>query len=107
MPLLADGQVDVAAVMATFSVMRQGLRFSGGLLERDFAAQVDATEPTGPFTLSINAPDLSEHGVFLIAVLLVDITCLEAGRAPVPLNWQGTAQRVGQDWQVQGSCAGA
>ncbi len=87
-PLLTDGTVNTEEVLSafklTFPIFENGVQstdFTGELLGEPFTSEVTGVNAILEFTLSIEAPKLSEHGNFLITTLVTDVFCLEMGSA--------------------------
>ncbi|MDT0684184.1 hypothetical protein RM543_15980 [Roseicyclus sp. F158] len=111
-PELPDGSVDVEQVMSGFEIVfpmlssdAQTFDFSGQILGEGFIGSFVEADPTGGFSISIDAPTLSEHANFLIAVLATDTICLRKGLRPGPVLWSETKDRKGSDWEVSTSCS--
>lgn len=111
-PLLADGTVNLEEIFSGFHLSfpvhedgAQSSQFTGKLLNEPFAGRVIKAESLHDFTLAIEAPRLSEHGNFLIAVLATDAICVRNGLRPGIVLWQDTKKRIGATWQVSTYCA--
>ncbi|MEP2897068.1 hypothetical protein [Roseibium sp.] len=111
-PKLPDGSVDVEQVMSGFEIAflilsfcAQDSDFSGKLLGEDFGRSVVATDTTGDLSIAIDAPTLSEHANFLIAVLATGAICARNGLLPGPVLWSETKKRTGSSWEVSTSCS--
>jgi hypothetical protein len=109
-PRLADGRMDVAAVLSSFKAERptgtntKRNQFNGEMLGVTFSASYVETAPPDPFTLLIRASGLSEEIAYLAAVLLTDLICLDQNRGVAPLNWDASAS-VETGWQVISACS--
>ena len=111
-PELPDGSVDVEQVMSGFEIQfpilssgAQASDFSGKLLGEGFGGNVVAADITGDLSIAIDAPTLSEHANFLIAVLATDAICARNGLRPGPVLWSKTKKRTGSGWEVSTSCS--
>lgn len=110
-PLLADGTVDLDEVHSSFSISfpiygveTQYSEFVGEILGEPFAGTVFEADLTQDISLSIEAPTLSEHGNFLIAVSVTGIFCLQKGLRSGTVLWQETGNHTGAIWEVSSSC---
>ncbi|MEP6021438.1 MAG: hypothetical protein ABJ251_23440 [Paracoccaceae bacterium] len=113
-PLIEDGTVDVDEVMSGFQLAfpilddgNQTSVFTGQLLGQPFSGSVIDANTMQDFTLAIEAPTLSEHGNFLIAVLTTELICLRNGLSPGVVLWSDTRNHNGATWEVTTSCAAA
>jgi hypothetical protein len=111
-PVLADGSVDLEKVFDGFELAFpiysndvKSYEFSGRMLGGVFSGRLVEGEIADRFTLAIDAPTLSEHGHFLIAVLASETICLRNGLAPGLVRWQETKTRKGTAWEVATSCS--
>lgn len=111
-PLLPDDTVDFDKVYQGFHLEfpifennADSTEFTGTILGEVFSGQLSLGETLEEFFLAINAPTLSEHGNFLIAVLATQIICLRNDRAPGGVLWQDTAKHNGVIWDVSSSCS--
>jgi len=111
-PELPDGSVDVEQVMSGFEIAfpilsfgAQNFDFSGKLLGEGFGGSVVATDITGDLSIAIDAPTLSEHANFLIAVLATGAICARNGLLPGPVLWSETKKRTDSSWEVSTSCS--
>lgn len=111
-PVLADGSVDIAKVFdgfeLAFPIYSDGVqptRFTGEMLGGQFSGRVIDSDTARDFVLAVDAPTLSEHGHFLIAVLATEAICLRKGLAPGQVLWQDTKIRSGTAWEVLTSCS--
>ncbi|MEO9821366.1 MAG: hypothetical protein ABJ370_09610 [Paracoccaceae bacterium] len=113
-PLIEDGTVNMDEVMSGFQLAfpiledgEQSSVFAGQLLGQPFSGGVIDANTMQDFTLAIEAPTLSEHGNFLIAVLATDLICLRNGLSPGIVLWSDSKFHNGASWQVSTSCAAA
>ncbi|MDF2143152.1 hypothetical protein [Paenirhodobacter sp. CAU 1674] len=113
-PLLEDGSVNVEEALSgfqlAFPIVENGVQsndFFGKLLGEHFSGEVLRADAIQDFTLIIEAPTLSEHGNFLIAVLATDAICSRSGLRPGMVLWSETKSRNGAAWEVTTSCAAA
>ena len=111
-PVLADGSADLEKVFGGFELAfpvnsngGQSTDFTGEMLGEVFSGHVLNTETAEHFYLSVDAPTLSEHGNFLVAVLATEAICLRNGLAPGRVLWQDTKARNGTAWEVSTSCS--
>lgn len=111
-PELPDGSVDVEQVMSGFEIVfpvlsprEQASDFSGELLGEGFRGSLVEADIKGDMKIAINAPTLSEHANFLIAVLATDAFCARNGLRPGPVLWSETKKRKGSSWEVSTSCS--
>lgn len=111
-PHLPDGSVDVEQVMSGFEIFfpilspgSQASDFSGKLLGEDFGGSMVEADIAEDLQITIDAPTLSEHANFLIAVLATDAICARNGLRSRPVLWSETKQRKGSSWQVSTSCS--
>ncbi|WP_152544637.1 hypothetical protein [Actibacterium mucosum] len=111
-PVLPDGSVDVEQLMSGFDIVfpilssgAQASGFSGKLLGEDFDGNVVEAEFAGDLRIAIDAPTLSEHANFLIAVLATDAICARNGLRPGLVLWSETKKRKGSSWEVSTSCS--
>jgi len=111
-PELPNGSVDVEQVMSGFEILfpilsfgAQASHFSGKLLGEDFGGRVLEADVSGDLSIAIDAPTLSEHANFLIAVLATDAICARSGLRPGPVLWSETKKRKGSSWEVSTSCS--
>ncbi len=110
-PLLPDGTVDLEKVYPTFSATSPILTsgnapvFEGELLGQSYYAEYEDAELTEPFSLTVRAEDLSQHGHYFIAVSLIDIICLRSNLRPDEVLWRDTSERLSKGWRVQVSCS--
>jgi hypothetical protein len=108
---MTDGTVDLSAVLSSFEVVRtistgpHSQHYSGRMLGDSFQASSSGDVLSGPFKLSIGSTGLSEHAVYMTAVLLTDIICLTHNRGVEDLAWAQTSVNVGAEWQVKSSCS--
>lgn len=110
-PHLADGTVDVSAVLSSFEVRQPfhsnrdvGL-FEGAILGKAFDASIAGEILSAEFSLTISSGGLSEEANYLAAVLLIDVICLQQDRSPVPVRCRDTASKTGKAWTVKVSCS--
>ena len=113
-PLYADGTVILEEVFSGFSLTfpifeneTQSIEFTGELLGEPFAGGVIEANTMQDFALSIEAPTLSEHGNFLIAVMVTDVICARNALRPGLVLWSDTKTHKGATWEVATSCAAA
>lgn len=111
-PHLPDGRVDVEQVMSGFEILfpilssdAQDSDFSGKFLGEDFDGSVVEADIAGDLRIAIDAPTLSEHANFLIAVLAADAICARNGLRPGPVLSSETKQRKGSSWEVSTFCS--
>ena len=110
-PHLADGTVDVNAVLSSFKVANPVYsdgktgKLKGVILGKSFDASVTGDVLSAQFSLTISSKDLSEEATYLAAVLLNDVICLRQSRSPDELSWADTATKVGIAWTVMASCS--
>ena len=111
-PELPDGRVDVEQVMSGFEIVfsvlpsgEQASDFSGQFLGEDFSGSVAEVDVSVDLSMTIDAPTLSEHANFLIAVLATDAICLRNGLRTGPVRWSDTKRRKGSSWEVSTSCS--
>jgi hypothetical protein len=111
-PKLPDGSVNVEQVMSGFEIVfpilssgAQDFDFSGKLLGEDFGGSVVGSDITGDLSIAIDAPTLSEHANFLIAVLATDAICARNGLRPGTVLWRETKKRKGNSWEASTSCS--
>ncbi|MEP5759668.1 MAG: hypothetical protein ABJ327_10285 [Litoreibacter sp.] len=112
-PQFSDGTVDVGTVLSSFEIESETplspnadhRQFSGSMLGETFRAVVSEDVHSGAFTLSIGTPNLTEQAVYITAVLLIDVVCLNRNRGVEPLNWAASSMKVGTEWQVNASCS--
>lgn len=111
-PHLPDGSLDVEQVMSGFEILfpilstgAQASDFSGKLLGEDFDGSVVEADIAGDLRITIDAPTLSEHANFLIAVLATGAICARNGLRSGPVLWSETKQRKGSSWEVSTSCS--
>lgn len=111
-PLLADGTVNLDEVLPSlslsFPIFETGTFYSefvGEFLGEPLAGKMVGTDAMPDFTLSIEAPTLSEHANFLIALSVIDVICVRKGLRPAPVLWRETAKYNDRTWEVSGSCA--
>lgn len=111
-PVLADGTVDLEKVLDDFEIVFptptndvQSNEFAGKLLGEAFSGQVIDGHPTQDFSLAVDAPAISEHGNYLIAVFATETICLRNGLAPGLVLWHETKNRNGTAWEVSTSCS--
>jgi hypothetical protein len=91
-----------------FSILASGAQsfdFSGKLLGEDFGGSVVGSHITGDLSIAIEAPTLSEHANFLIAVLATDAICTRNGLQPGTVLWRETKKRKGSSWEASTSCS--
>lgn len=110
-PLLADGTVDLEKVYSGFvisyPVYDNGAPptvFSGELLGEPFEGKVIGTDVQQGYALQIDAPTLSEHGNFLIAVSVTAGVCLRHNLSPGLVLWKDAKRPDGTFWVVETSC---
>lgn len=113
-PLHSDGTTNLDEVYSgfelavpTYSNGARAKEFRGILLRQPFYGEIKETENTQDFSLSIEAPTLSEHGNFLIAVLVTDAVCVQDELRPGLVLWKDTAYHNGSTWDVSTSCTNA
>ncbi|MGX9354015.1 hypothetical protein ACS3SW_20390 [Roseobacteraceae bacterium S113] len=113
-PKLPDGNVDVEQLLSGFDLIFpvftskvQVSDFSGQMLGEDFNGSVFEANNAGGFNITIDAPTLSEHASFLIAVLTTDAICARNGLRPGPVLWSETKKGKGTNWEVSTSCSGS
>jgi len=113
-PELPDGSVDVEQVMSGFGIVfpilssgEQASDFSGQFLGESFSGSVVEADISVDLSIAIDAPTLSEHANFLIAVLAADVFCARNGHRPGPVRWSETKKRRGSSWEVSTSCSPA
>lgn len=111
-PELPDGSVDVEQVMSGFEIAfpilssgSQASVFSGKVLGEDFDGSVVEADVAGDLSIVIDAPTLSEHANFLIAVLATSAICARGGLRPGHVLWSETKKRTGGSWEVSASCS--
>lgn len=111
-PVTADGSTDLDKVLdnfrMAFPVYSNGVQptdFTGEMLGEVFSGRVFKGDIADFFFLSIDAPTLSEHAHFLVAVLATDVICLQNGLSPGPVLWQETKVHNGTAWEVSTSCS--
>jgi hypothetical protein len=111
-PLLADGTVHVEEVMSGFELVfpifeneSQSTEFTGKILGEPFVGGVIQTDTLQDFALVIEAPTLSDHGNFLIAVMATGAICARNGLSPGKVLWSDTRNRNGATWKVSTSCS--
>jgi hypothetical protein len=110
-PLQADGSVNAGAVVSTFRLSQdlpasdKGGQFEGAILGAAFS--VTYGDPAGgkQFKMAILSKALSEHASYLVAVLILDVICLDKRVKPNPLGWAETAVKNQDGWSVQVSCS--
>ena len=85
----------------------QSTEFAGELLGEPFAGRVIEANTMQDFALSIEAPTLSEHGNFLIAVMATDAICARNALRPGLVLWSDTKNHKSATWEVSTSCAAA
>ncbi|WP_300530826.1 hypothetical protein [uncultured Mameliella sp.] len=111
-PLLSDGTVDIEKVFQGFQFAlpihadgAQVNNFTGKILGEPFEGRlIDGVSPE-EFSLAIDAPTLSEHASFLIAVLATELICLRRSRSPGAVLWDEAQSRNGGTWEVATSCS--
>ena len=113
-PLLADGSVNVEEALSGFQLAfpiaeggAQSINFSGKILGEHFSGGALRADTLQDFALAIEAPTLSEHGNFLIAVLATDAICGRRGLRSGTVLWSETKNHNGAAWEVTTSCAPA
>jgi hypothetical protein len=111
-PESPDGSIDVEQVMSSFEIAfsiltsgEQASDFSGQFLGENFSGSVVEADISVDLRLAIEAPTLSEHANFLIAVLATDAICTRNGLRPGPVRWSETKKRKGRSWEVSTSCS--
>jgi hypothetical protein len=111
-PELPDGRVDVEQVMSSFEIVfsvlssgEQASDFSGQFLGENFSGSVVQVDISAGLSLAIDAPTLSEHANFLIAVLATDAICARNGLRPGTVRWNDTKRQKGSSWEVSTSCS--
>jgi hypothetical protein len=111
-PVLADGSADLEKVLGSFELAFpvnsngvQSTHFTGEMLGEVFSGRVLDGDTADYFFLAVNAPTLSEHGHFLVAVLATETICLRSGLVPGRVLWQDTKVRNGTAWEVSTSCS--
>jgi hypothetical protein len=109
-PRLADGTIDVAAVLSSFKAERpigtdeKRNQFDGEILGVTFSATYAQTAPPDSFLLTISASGLSEESAYLTAVLLTDLICLDQNWGVAPVSWE-TSVKVETGWQAISACS--
>lgn len=110
-PRLADGTVDVAAVISSFRAIGRAeagpapiLYFDGSILGEPFTASYPREVDTDPFILSIRSADLSGHKAYLATVLLIELTCLHVQLRPAEVSWREKSVKVADGWDIEVSC---
>ena len=113
-PLYADGSVNLEDALSGFELAfsifeneTQSTEFAGELLGEPFAGGVIEADTMQDFALAIEAPTLSEHGNFLIAVMATDAICARNALRPGLVLWSDTKNHKGATWEVSTSCAAA
>jgi len=113
-PRLAGGSVNIEEVLSGFELAfrifenaAQSTEFTGELLGEPLAGGEMAADTMQGFALAIEAPTLSEHGNFLIAVLVTEAICARNALSPGKVLWSDTSGRKGTTWEVWTSCVGA
>lgn len=111
-PKLTDGNVDLEQVLSDFSLVfpirsseSQASDFSGNLLGEDFSGSAGEPDARGHFVIAIDAPTLSEHANFLLAVLATDAVCTRNRLRPGSVLWSETKNPKGRIWEVSTSCS--
>lgn len=111
-PRLPDGSVDIEQLLTNFvfvfplhSSGEQASDFSGSFLGEEFNGNVTDTDTMHEFNISVNAPTLSEHANFLIAVLATSAICARNELGSGPVLWEETKNRNGGNWEVSSSCS--
>ncbi len=111
-PELPDGSVDVEQMLSGFRIVfpvlpsgEQASDFLGRFLGEDFSGSVVEADNSVDLSIAIDAPTLSEHANFLIAVLAIDAICARNGLRPGPVRWSETKKRKGSNWEVSTSCS--
>lgn len=110
-PRISDGTVDVDAILSSFEIAKPittgaGLgQYSGKILGETFGASVSGDVLSGTFTLGIRSPNLSEHAIYMTAILLTDVVCLAHNRGVIELGWTDASVKVGTEWRVNSSCS--
>jgi hypothetical protein len=111
-PMLPDGTVDIERVLSGFTVSHalhdryvSSTAFTGTVLGEAFSGNIIDIEPQRRFVLEIAAPTVSEHGSFIIALLVLDSACTMNGLVPDPLPWHKTAIKKHDVWTVEASCS--
>ena len=109
MPRLADGKIDIAAVLSSFEAQRpigtgmERNQFNGKILGVTFNATYTQTIPPDSFFLTIGASGFSDETAYLVAILLTDLICLDQNRGLAPVE-RDTLARVETGWQVRSAC---
>ena len=110
LPHLPDGTVDLGKVFPTLKLRRTlsthgpGSTFTGELLGAAFTADMQGDPAGQGFALQITAPHFSEEAVFVTAVFVTDIACIQIKRRPGPVQWRATARLDTGRWHVATSC---
>ena len=110
-PRLANGKIDVIAVMSSFKAQRPVVsgssmnEFEGEMLQKPFHATYTQTTAPAPFVLTIRTSDLSEDATYLTAVLLTDLICLGQDRGAAPVKWEASSVKIENGWQVMSACS--
>lgn len=108
-PRLSDGTVDVGAVMSSFQAVLPmttdgaSNEVTGSFLGSEFRATV-STSTNETSNLRILSKELSEEAVFMAAVLLADMICINQGLRSSPMNWKETAVELDGGWSVPINC---
>ena len=109
-PLLPNGDVDLEAALLTYRATRDlyengpGLRIEGSFLGKPFVATFAEDQLGQDMLLEISAPDLTEHGVAIVASLTNDILCRDQGLYADHSQWRTSSARIGDIWQVVIEC---
>lgn len=110
LPHLPDGTVDLGKVFPTLKLRQTlsthgpGSTFTGELLGAAFTADMQGDPAGQRFALQIAAPHFSEEAVFVTAVHVTGIACMQIQRRPGPVQWRETAKFANGRWHVATSC---
>lgn len=110
-PLRADNTLDIDVVLSGFDLVFRNLEegtqsrdFTGEILGEMFSGKVINLNALQDFTLAIEAPTLSDHANFLIAVLVTDVFCLINDLTPGVVLWKPDNQIDGATRAFPSSC---
>ena len=109
-PHLADGSVDVAAVMTSFHaripVYSDGKNgpITGEFLGGSFKAFITRKGRASEFDLRLEAPGFSREAVYLAALMLSEFKCMRNKQRFKSIAWPETVKRVGDSWTVSAYC---
>lgn len=108
-PFKPDGSVDINALNSSFTFKwgqaDEPILFTGEMLESSVEGSIFGEIGFDGFELTINAPLLSEHAQFIVAVFLTDLVCHHKGHAPGVVLWQETAQQESGLLSVSTACS--